>query len=299
MTTKIMSSANGTKITVGTSAEDILELDSTAKTVKLLGTYSLVATNHREVLTAARIYYVRTDGSDSNTGLANTSGGAFLTIQKAVDVVCFNLDCNGYLVTIQVGDGTYTAGFNMRPVVGFTSLTVQGNSTTPANVFINITGTSPCVNNTVPGVVLNVDGFKLASSGGIGMIVTGGGRCSFKNIDFGTCATAHVYVRDAGSVASAASNYTISGNTQVHLYALDQAGHNCEGRTITLSGTRDFSSCFYYVRTVAYITCNNAVYSGSATGPRYYVSAGGVIYTSGQTLPGNVGGTVGPSGIYL
>ena len=63
----------------------------------------------REVLTANRTYYVRTDGSDSNDGLANTAGGAFLTIQKAINIVSA-LDIGTYTVTMQVGAGTYTAG---------------------------------------------------------------------------------------------------------------------------------------------------------------------------------------------
>src|SRR4029079_13907135 len=58
----------------------------------------------REALTAHRTYYVRANGSDSNNALANTSGGAFLTIQKAIDVVAA-LDLSIYDVAIRVADG--------------------------------------------------------------------------------------------------------------------------------------------------------------------------------------------------
>jgi hypothetical protein len=79
-----------------------------------------VVTGVREMLEADRDYYVRTDGSDSNTGLANTAGGAFLTIQKAVDVVCDTLDLQKYDVVINVAAGTYAEEISLRRYVGGT-----------------------------------------------------------------------------------------------------------------------------------------------------------------------------------
>lgn len=113
------------------------------------------STTTREKLTANRTYYVRTDGSDSNTGLADSSGGAFLTWGAAI-TKCKTLDLAGYTVTIQDGSGgthSYTELVTVTDIIGG-NLVLQGaamtlqETATSATVAAGTTSTKGTVTKT-------------------------------------------------------------------------------------------------------------------------------------------------------
>ena len=87
-----------------------------------------------------------------NSGLVNSSGGAYLTIQRAINVVAANLDLNGFQVTIQCAIGTYNdfITVNFKNVVGYSQpgdLTLQGSPS------ISTPGTAVTITNASPAVV--------------------------------------------------------------------------------------------------------------------------------------------------
>ncbi len=110
-------------------------------------------------LKSAATYYVNAEsGSDSNNGL--TSGTAFATLQKAVNVIAqFNL--NGFNVTVNVANGTY-GQVALRPLAGSGSVIFVGNAGTPNDCVIAGTTGSAIVNYECTGYVFN--GFQLTSS---------------------------------------------------------------------------------------------------------------------------------------
>lgn len=69
-------------------------------------------------------YYVRTDGSDANTGLVNTAGGAYKTITKAISMVP---QIDNHQVTINVAAGTYAEDVVISDFTG--RLTLQAGNT--------------------------------------------------------------------------------------------------------------------------------------------------------------------------
>lgn len=292
-----------TRVTViaSSNADSLVSFSAGTKQV-YLGSDATMLSWVREKLTAARTYYVRTDGSDSNTGLANTSGGAFLTIQKAIDVICSTLDISaGVTVTVQVADGTYTGANVMKQYVGAGSVTIQGNSGTPANVVISVTS-NHCFYNAIGGTTLTVKDLKVTTTtGGSGLVAYYGGVISLSNIDFGACVAQHKYAVGGGAVL-AAGNYTISGSAASHENASSSGTVDTTSRTVTLTGTPAFSSGYAVSATSGTITNYSCTFSGSATGVRYAVSLNGAINTlgSGATyFPGNSAGTTATGGQYV
>ena len=253
----------------------------------------------REPLTANRTYYVRTDGNNSNSGLVDSSSGAFQTIQKAVDVVCATLDMGLYQVTIEVRAGTYSETVQLKSYVGSTWPTLRGDTTTPANVTISANAGNAV--QLVDSVAWRVEGFKVTSSTNSGLSSAANGFLVFQFIDFGACFEYHMIAFGGGKIRLS-SDYRITGNATAHIFAQESgSGARGEGRTITLVGTLNFSDAFAIAYDCASIVVPNMTFSGSATGFRFAVRGNSMIWTNsaGLTyLPGNLPGTSASGGAY-
>lgn len=250
----------------------------------------------RERVTANRTYYVRTDGSNSNDGLANTAGSAFLTIQKAVDVIRATLDISaGVVVTIQIADGTHTGAVTIGSIVGAGTLTIQGNSSTPSSVVISTTSATCFSFSGISSKTTLKDVRVQTTTSGYGIIAGEGSFIQLGNIVFGACADGHVAVITQASLTFT-SNYSVVGASTSHLYLLSGGRVVCIGKTVTITGTPavifwlDMSSL-----STAYLASNT--YSGSITGTKYTVKENSVC-AGGGTLPGT-GGSTASGGLYL
>lgn len=255
----------------------------------------------REKLAASRTYYVRTDGSDGNSGLANSSGGAFLTVQKAVDTVAA-LDINGQAVTIQIGDGTYADPIVLKNVAGFAAagnLVIQGNNSTPASVVIGTTG-ADCFAADGLAVTWQIRDLKVqTATSGSALTALNGSKVQFGNLNFGACATHHLNAANA-AVVQALGNYAISGGATSHIAQTYGSVVYVANRTVTLSGTPAFTR-FVYSDVVGSVSIFGMTFSGAATGQRYLVNANAVIFTAGgggTYLPGNSAGSATNGGVY-
>jgi hypothetical protein len=259
----------------------------------------------REKLTADRTYYVRTDGSDSNNGLANTSGGAFLTIQKAIDVATAN-DLSIYQTTIQV-TGSYTEAPILKSFVGNGPIILLGDETTPSNCTLTGTGTTA----TNIGIITadrvlgpwEVRGFKLTSSvsAQAGLRAAYGTIITMNAVEFGALNSGrHTDIADNAILIGL--TWSISGNATHHLSALQGGMIRCSGASVTISGTPAIATAFAYASSTSAIRCQSMHFTGSATGPRYLADANGVIYTNGggaSYFPGNSVGSVATGGQYI
>lgn len=248
----------------------------------------------REVLTADRTYYVRTDGDDNNDGLSDTSGGAFRTIQRAIDASAA-LDTSIYNVTISVGSGTYTEPLVLKDPVGAGSVTLTGTAvvvhTTSA---IAITATASHRFILGPGIKLQT------TTSGNGITSTGS-TIFLDGVEFGPCAGVHLFA-NAGSYVQIRQNYTISGGALDHVQCANSYVQYLGGLTVTLTGTPAFTSAFARALRAGVFAAPNATFVGSATGTRYTLTTNSVIDTAGggaSYLPGSASGSATTGGQYV
>ena len=253
-------------------------------------------TTGREVLTAARTYYVATAGSNTNTGL--TLGTPFLTIQKAIDVVA-SLDISIYNVTIQVADGTYTGGASVNsPWVGSGTVTLNGNNTTPSNVFINAAG--QCITVQSQGR-LNISNAKLQGTGYVTLYAVSGANISASNIVYGTSG-GEIIRSESNAIITLSGSHTFTAGANIGIGT--QGGQlYSNGASFIFAGSPTFNNpAFCASSYLGMIQSFSNTFTGTFVGTRYYASANSIIFTNGggvNYFPGTIAGSVATGGQYL
>lgn len=267
------------------------------------GAWAVPLGTGRELLVADRTYYVRADGSNSNTGLANTAGAAFLTVQKAIDVAFDTLDWGGKNVSINVGAGTYTTPIVVKGQApgqaDGSAFNIIGDVTTPVNVVISTTSADGIT--VTDGAVVYASGFKVQTTTG-GNCITNqiGSFLTLGAMNFGACAAYHIATQ-LNSYTFCGTNYTISGSALSHYYTVLNSTLLVQGITVTLSGTPAFTgNAFLDGAVSSYSHIVGVTFTGAATGAKFYLYSNAVYsdgsansYTylpgtasSGQTLSG-------------
>lgn len=224
-------------------------------------------------LTADRTYYVRPDGSDTNTGLTNTAAGAFKTIQKAVDAA-YALDCGKYKVTIQLAAGTYTAGAkiigrlrnaydtNRRP------FQIIGDIVTPANVAIVIPSANAIE---LFDAYLYLDGVSISTtSGGYGTLVRFHSTLETGNIRFGNVASEMIACQ-FNSIFDASGTIDVAGDADSFAHVTKNSLFSATNQTINFSkpGGNSFGTYVYGINNASVefdgCTLTGAIAAGRTT----------------------------------
>lgn len=274
----------------------------------------------RTTLTAATTYYVRTDGSDSSSGLIDAPGGGFATLQHAIDVVSA-LDRGLFGVTIQVRAGTFApgAGVLLRPGLGSLPITIVGDTTTPTNVVLN-TGSGACFSgNQLGDTVYNILGMQLRSTNSC-ILATGATQIGFERLTFGvdgvTMSGAHMNAQNGGQIRNlngAAGAYTVLGSAFAHIIAAFVSVVDVSGTTITWSPTNNTFQFTVFSADVSEInlqTCKLSVATGNpgandanVHGIRFSSAGNAIVRVTGvpdpNFVPGDQSGQLSFGGQYI
>jgi hypothetical protein len=253
-------------------------------TEEAIGTGGVSPSAGREVLTADRVYFVRIDGNDSNTGLANTAGGAFLTIPKANDVAK-KIDLNGFNLKIKIADGDYISQGKISPIcpIGGGDFIIEGNTTTPENVKIgqlSLIGQSAQCRLILDGFLMEHDApngtvFEVKSS----TVFHGRLKYSGNGFVINVSGGSKVLKYDQSSIHFSRKSTNNSLSTLLIVYGQSSVDLQEMTAGINFSGSPTFGLAVFYCEGMGYINVGNVPLNGSYGGNLNTVSGNSTIRT--------------------
>lgn len=237
----------------------------------------------KTALTADTNFYVRTDGSNANSGLVNSAGGAWLTLQGAWDNITNNYRAEGYTATINIADGTYVGNLALgNPQAMTGKVNFLGNTGTPANVVLNATGKAVGIVITPDVALVTISGLTV-SNATIGIAGVGG---NIKLVDVSIAnAPAYSLFISAGTYATA-TDLTVSGDADNAFYIADSTLETLG--VLTVSGTPAYTEFIHMAGGIMVIS--GTVVNGGATGARFGVNYGAQLIVGSNAIPGNTAG---------
>ncbi len=248
----------------------------------------------RARLDAPRLYHVRPDGSDANDGLSDTPGGAFATVQNAIDVA-LTLDNGPYSVTISLAPGNYGEAVVIdRPLIGSGPLQITGSAAAPASVSLDRVTCRDGARVRLEGLALVAADALRAEAGAqvelTDLHLSGSGTglyldsaeitCSGTDLLLGSALTCLAHLRGHARLRASGSSFTLGTGITWTGGALDLNGF-CHADLTSVVFAGDTAGC---------------------AGPRYLLAQGAILDSGGaggSFVPGSVAGTSSSGAQYL
>lgn len=247
--------------------------------------------------------YVSNSGSDSNSGLSAGAGGAFGTIQKAIDFSHTILN-NRFTTIINLElAATYAVGAGLQCNYAQndgTQLFIFGQiGVVPGNVILSCDAGGNCVFSREPATTtLRGVSFSTTGNGAIALAVS---QFATVDLDSGAAFTAfplgaHMSAVDQASL-NMLTNYQVSGSPATHMLCdhsyMNYGSFNCAlPNALTFTDWVTFVNHGYVNAGGVPMTFSGTGAGAGSTGAKYIGDRLGLLSLSGATFPGASAGSL-------